>query len=275
MRKKIDLCRKKLIIMNPVIIQRKNLQKKLWEDLRPRNEEQVQAEITYQRYGFYDESGFNLPIEADTTPALYNLCQSVKERLKVQDKVVFQIDNRANVNGGCIVSGNNRYPSIIHLSSGAVNTLSDDELTVLVGHEIGHLINKDGIVRFYYNYKYKKDGAPKKIAHQFNVYRLLAELEADRYAYLACGNLDTCISYQYKRIGGIDINKFGVPASQFIEGNRKRVQMFINGRMMGSNEHPYDAIRTEALYIFATSKDARELSSRMYPLVYYIDQYTD
>ena len=81
--------------MNPVIIQRKNLQKKLWEDLRPRNEEQVQAEVTYQRYGFYDESGFNLPIEADTTPALYNLCQSVKERLKVQDKVVFQIDNRA------------------------------------------------------------------------------------------------------------------------------------------------------------------------------------
>lgn len=136
--------------MNPVIIQRKNLQKKLWEDLRPRNEEQVQAEITYQRYGFYDESGFNLPIEADTT-----------------------------------------------------------------------------------------------------------------------------ISYQYKRIGGIDIKKFGVPASQFIEGNRKRVQMFINGRMMGSNAHPYDAIRTEALYIFASSKDARELSSRMYPLVCYIDQYTD
>ncbi len=261
--------------LNPTIIQRKHLREKLWEDLHPQNEEQVQAEITYQRYGFYDESGFNLPIEADTTPALYSLCRSIEERLGINDKVVFQIDNRTDVNGGCIVSGNDRYPSIIHISSGAVNTLSEDELTVLIGHELGHLINKDGVIRFYFNYKYKKDGAPKKIAHQFNVYRLLSELEADRYAYLACGNLDTCISYQYKRIGGIDINKFGVPASQFIEGNRKRVQMFINGGMMGSNAHPYDAIRTEALYIFATSKDARELSSRMFPLVYHLDHYTD
>lgn len=260
--------------LNPTIIQRKHLREKLWEDLHPQNEEQVQAEITYQRYGFYDESGFNLPIEADSTPALYSLCRSIEERLEINDKVVFQIDNHTDVNGGCIVSGNDRYPSIIHISSGAVNTLSEDELTVLIGHELGHLINKDGIVRFYYNYKYKKDGAPKKIAHQFNVYRLLSELEADRYAYLACGNLDTCISYLYKRIGGIDINKFGVPASQFIEGNRKRVQMFINGGMMGSDAHPYDAIRTEALYIFATSKDTRELSSRMFPLVYNLDHCT-
>lgn len=68
------------------------------------------------------------------------------------------------------------------------------------------------------------------------------------------------------RIGGIDIKKFGVPANQFIEGNHKRVQMFFDGGQIGSNTHPYDAIRTEALHIFATSKNSHELSSRMYPL---------
>lgn len=261
--------------LNPVIIQCKNLRLKLWDDVRPINDEQVKAELIYMKYGFFDESGFNLPIEPDTTPKLFHLCQAVRERLNVHEKVVFQLDNRVRVQGGCIVSGNDQYPSIIHMSSGAVNTLSEDELSVLIGHELGHLINKDGIVSFYFNLKYKKSGAPKKIAHQFNVYRFLSELEADRYAYLACGDLDTCISYEYKRIGGIDIKKFGVPTNQFIEGNHKRVQMFFDGGQIGSNTHPYDAIRTEALHIFATSKNSHELSSRMYPLVYYIDKYAN
>mgnify|MGYP003424763991 FL=1 len=62
--------------LNPVIIQRKNLRLKLWDDVRPINDEQVKAELIYMKYGFFDESGFNLPIEPDTTPKLpCHLCK--------------------------------------------------------------------------------------------------------------------------------------------------------------------------------------------------------
>ena len=59
--------------LNPVIIQRKNLRLKLWDDVRPMNDEQVKAELIYMKYGFFDERGINLPIEPDTTPKLIHL----------------------------------------------------------------------------------------------------------------------------------------------------------------------------------------------------------
>ena len=257
--------------LNPIISQRKNLWHKLWEDVHPQSADQIQKELWAYRTDFYEESGSNLPIEAVTTPALYSLCQSIKDKLNVHDDIVFQIDCRAIIQGNCMVPGNDQYPALINFSSGAINRLYSNELAFLIGHELGHTITKDGVVYFYYYLKYGKEGASKKIAHKMKVYKLLSELEADRYGYIACGSLESYISFYYKSRAGLDINKTGVSVQQFIEGNHKRVQYFINDGYMGSDNHPYDAIRIEAVNIYATSKDYSELCSRMNPLIYYID----
>jgi len=107
------------------------------------------------------------------------------------------------------------------------------------------------------------------------VYKFLSELEADRYGYIACGSLENYISFYYKSRAGLDFKRMGVSVQQFIEGNRKRVQSFINEGFIGGENHPYDAIRIEAVYIYATSKDSRELSSRMFPLIDNIAHYTN
>ena len=260
--------------LNPVIIQRKNLHKKLWDDVRPQNANDSEWEIGAYRYDFFEECGFNFPIQVNTAPELYKFCQSVKEKLNVQEEVWFQIKNRIGIQGNAIVSGNNIYPSIVRLSASAFNQLNEDELSFLIGHELGHVINKDVIVRFYYDLKYGKDGASNKLAHSMKVYTLFSELEADRYGYLACGSMEAYISFLYKCRCGFDFNKSGVSFQQFIEGNHNRVQFFIKEGKMSSDTHPYDAIRIEALHIFSTSKDARELSSRMYPILYYLDHNT-
>ena len=106
------------------------------------------------------------------------------------------------------------------------------------------------------------------------IYTLFSELEADRYGYLACGSMESYISFLYKCRCGFDFSKSGVSFQQFMEGNHNRAQFFIKEGKMGGDTHPYDAIRIEALHIFSTSKDARELSSRMYPILYYIDHNT-
>jgi hypothetical protein len=260
--------------LNPIIIQRKNLHKKLWDDVHPQNANDLEREIGAYKYDFFEECGFNFPIEVNTAPKLYTLCQSVKEKLNVQDDVWFQIQNRVSIQGNSIVSGNDRFPSIVRLSATAINQLNEDELSFLIGHELGHVINKDVIVLFYFDYKYGKEGAHKDLAHKLKVFQLLSELEADRYAYLACGSLETYITYLYKSRGGLDISTTGISIEQFLEGNHNRAKFFIDGGFMSGDTHPYDAIRIEALYIFAASKDARELSSRMFPLVYYLDHCT-
>ena len=260
--------------LNPIIIQRKNLQKKLWDIVRPINAQDEQVELGAYRRDFYEECGFNLPIELNTAPALYKLCQSVKDKLNVQDDVWFQIKNRIGIQGDAIVSGNNIYPSIVRLSATAINQLNEDELSFLIGHELGHVINKDVVVSFYYDLKYGKDGASSKLAHSKKVHTLFSELEAHRYGYLACGSIEAYISFLYKCRSGLDFSTTGISIEQFLEGNHNRAKFFIDGGFMSGDTHPYDAIRIEALYIFATSKDARELSSRMFPLVYYLDHCT-
>jgi len=253
--------------MNPCIIQRKNLHNKLWKIVQPNSTWQIDAALESQEFTYFDKCCYNLPIELYTTPALYLLCKSVKERLHVTDDVIFQANYRVIVSGCCSVFGNKSYPSIIVLSSGAVNTLNEKELSFLMGHELGHVILRDGIVRSFFRRSYPKDEVPRKLNHEFHVFQLLSELEADRYGYLACGcDMNAFLSLMYKWSGGLDMQKFGVSTSTFLNANQRHVQKFMNGGWLGDS-HPADALRIEAIHIFATSKSASELRTRMKPII--------
>lgn len=252
--------------LNPIIPQRKKLHDVLWNFVQPSSTFQIELELEEQKFAYYNESCYDFPIEADTTPALFQVCQSVKERMHVTDNIVFLIDNRMYVNASCTASANKEYPSIITISKDAINTLTDSELACLIGHELGHVIMKDWLISFFFNKLYKKR-ATKFRLHQFHVLDLLSELEADRYGYLACGsNLDTFVSYQYKFTGGIDQQRFGVSTDTFLKANQRHMQKFLNGGWLGKC-HPANALRIEAIRLFATCKTNCELQAQMKPII--------
>ena len=252
--------------LNPIIPQRKKLQDIVWRHVQPTSTYLIDQEQENQKYAYYNESCLHLPIDPYTTPALSLLCTSVKESLHVHDNILFCLDDFACIQGTCLKSGNPEYPTIIRLSSGAVNTLTDNELAFLIGHELGHVIMQNGLVRFFFNIFYKDD-APKFLTHQLHVYELLSELEADRYGFLACGyNLDTFVGYQYKFTGGIDQQRFGVSTDTFLKANQRHMQKFLHGGWLGKR-HPANALRIEALRLFATCKTNRELKAQMKPII--------
>jgi len=251
--------------LNPIIPQRKELQSILWDHVQPNSTHQIQLELENQEYTYYDESCRRFPIDPYTTPALSLLCQSVKKRLRVNNDVMFCIENDTYVGGACNSSGNNEYPNIVRLTSGAVNTLTNNELTFLIGHELGHVIMQNGVVSFFFHLLYSET-VPEYLFHQLHVYRLLSELEADRYGYLACGSLETYVNFHYKLAGGIDRQKQGVSLDTFLVANKRHVQKFMNGGWLG-NHHPAKALRVEAIRLFATCKTNRELKVKMQPII--------
>lgn len=251
--------------LNPIIIQRKRLHNKLWDIVQP-NSTQIEQELNEHKRTFYKESAYRFPVDAYITPGLNMLCKSVKERLHVDKDVAFFIDDCAIISAYCMVSGNKEYPSIVTLSSGAVNQLNDKELAFIIGHELGHIIMEDDMVRYFYHKCYSKDKVPQELAHTKHVHALLSEMEADRYGYLACESLADYVSLQYKLTGGLDIEKHGVTVPTFLWANRRRLQLFMDGGWLG-NDHPANALRIEAVHIFATSKSASELRNRMQPII--------
>ena len=251
--------------LNPIIPERNKLHNILWNFVQPNSTFQIEQELEDQKFAYLNDSCYKFPIGVYTTPALHLLCQSIKERLHVTDNVAFMIENRLSVFGSCTASGNKEYPSIITISAGAVNNLTNDELSCLIGHELGHLISKDWLISFFFN-KIYKNRATKFTLHQFHVLDLLSEMEADRYGYLACGSMDAFVSYQYKLCGGIDQQRFGVSSSTFLNDNKRHIQKFMNGGWLG-NCHPANALRIEAIRLFATCKTNRELQAQMKPII--------
>jgi len=249
--------------MNPTIIQRRQLQQKLWKLVQPDHVHNYFGENDMKR-AYLQELGYSLPIDRYTTPVLFHHFNSVKERLRMHEDVFFCVDNRVHIGASSISSEHKQFPSIVSLSSGAVNTLNDGELDFIVGHELGHIIMHSGLVKYYYK-TYDKDPTPE-LDYLYHVFALLTELEADRYGYLACGSLEAYISCQYKVYGGLDQHKFGVPTTLFLEANRRIVEMFLPECWIG-NEHPVNALRIEAIHIFATSKSSQELEIRMQPII--------
>ena len=261
--------------LNPIIPQRKNLQDQLWEFVQPNSTHQIDLELKHQKNIYYTECCYNLPIEAYTTPSLHLLCQSVKERLHVTDNVIFQIDNIEFITGSSYVSGNDKYPSIVSLSAGAVNRLNEKELSFLIGHELGHVISRDGLVRFFFGNLPPKAKVPENIHHAMQVLDLLAELEADRYGYLACNcDMDAFVSFIWQMSVGIDIHKFGVATSTYLKANSGHAQKLMNGGWLGKR-HPAYALRIEAIRIFATCKTDRELHVQMQPIIDSIENCDD
>lgn len=249
--------------MNPTIIQREQLHQKLWKLVQPDYVHKYLGDMDL-KHACLKELGYSFPIELDTTPVLFHHLKSVKERLRVHEDVYFCFDNRVHIGASSIYSEHKRCPCVVSLSSGAVNTLNDGELDFLVGHELGHIIMHSGLVKYYYK-TYDKDPTPE-LDYLYHVYTLLTELEADRYGYLACGSLEAYISCQYKVYGGLDQHRFGVPTSLFLEANRSIVEIFLPESWVG-DDHPVNALRIEAIHIFATSTSPQELEIRMQPII--------
>lgn len=253
--------------LNPIIPQRKKLQDQLWDFVQPNSTHQIDLELENQEYIYYNECCYNLPIEAYTTPSLHLLCLLVKKRLHVTENVIFQVDNREFITGSSSVSGNNKYPSVVSLSAGAINTLNEKELSFLIGHELGHVISRNGLVRFFFSKLPPQAKVPEDIHHAMHVLDLLAELEADRYGYLACNSdMDAFVSFMWQMSGGIDIHKFGVSTSTYLKANLSHVQKFLNGGWLG-RRHPANALRIEAIRLFATSKTNYVLREQMEPII--------
>ena len=214
-------------------------------------------------------NGTYLKVSEKSMRWLYSLCQKALDRLAVQDKlrpgetVEFYIANDPVVNAWTYSTEQGRH--LIILTSSLYNLLDEDELCFVLGHELGHILMHNAeLARLVRNVFPEREQMPLLLGRKVFFHKQLAELVADRYGYLACLKLDSCLSALYKLVSGIDLKEEEINLDDLLDENYDLLDEFIYGDgQTHLDEHPVNPIRVEALRCFAFIEDEQKLNNRM------------
>lgn len=198
--------------------------------------------------------GHSFKVEEGTLSRYYNIFNEIKETLQFTEPVDFYITGDPSVNAFAIASQEEGEPNIINVNSSLIQLMTDDELRFVIGHEMGHLINKNATLVKLINFVFPHGATiPITLQYKIRLWQQLSELVADRFGYMAMPNLNVCISAFFKMSSGLDFNKMDMKVEAFLEDNKKRLEYFRNDKGINFATHPINPIRVEALNQFSNS----------------------
>lgn len=212
--------------------------------------------------------GHSLKVEKELLKDVYELCHEVQDSLGYTGKVDYYITGNTDVNAFSVASADEDHPSIVNINSGLFSLMNTDELKFVIGHELGHLINRDTalsrLIRFVF-----PDGSkvPVSLQYKIRLHSQLAELVADRYGFLAVGDLYSCVSAFFKMASGLDIAKVGVSLDALIADNNKHLEYFLHDEGTSAATHPVNPIRVQALNLYATCETEEQLNEGVKELI--------
>ena len=212
--------------------------------------------------------GHCLKVQQDLLPDFHALCQEVKSKLGFDEPVDFYITGDSTVNAFSLAAEDEGEPHIVNVNSGLFDLMSEDELRFVIGHELGHLINQDTALSRLIHFVFPPDSnVPVSLQYKIRLHDQLAELVADRYGYMATGNLDVCVTAFFKMASGLDLAKMNVSIDALIADNTRRLEYFLKDRGTSRSSHPVNPIRVQALNLFANANSDEELQAGMDELI--------
>lgn len=225
----------------------------------------VSGSDTYWRSNM---EGHSLKVDKELLPDFYQLCSEVKKKLNFEEPVDFYITGDSTVNAFSVAAEEEGEPHIVNVNSALFDLMTTDELKFVIGHELGHLINKDTalarLIRFVFP---PEANVPVSLQYKIRLHDQLAELVADRYGYIATENLDVCVTAFFKLASGLDLAKMNVSIEALIADNNRRLEYFLKDKGVSRASHPVNPIRVQALNLFATSTSEEQLDEGMEELI--------
>ena len=214
-------------------------------------------------------NGSFMKLDEHLLPEYYRLCLDAQARLGFEAPVEYYVTGSASINAFSVLAQKEGNPHIVVVNSALFNLMSKDELTFVIGHELGHLIGQDLVIkRLLYNvYPPQTTVLPVALGYKVRLFDQLAELVADRIGYLACGSLDACVTAFFKMESGLSLEKMNVRTEDLLNDSARRLDFFLNGKGQSRYDHPDNPIRVQAIYQYATCRSEEELEKSMRTLI--------
>lgn len=257
--------------LNPTIQLEKQIGEQIYKALQGSVVEEVLRKMKMSSSDAYWRSsmeGHSLKVQKELLPDFYDLCHDVKKKLGYDEPVDFYITGDSTVNAFSVAVEEKGEPHIVNVNSELFNLMSEAELRFVLGHELGHLINKDTALARLINFVFPAEAAvPVTLQYKIRLHEQLAELVADRYGYMATGDLGVCVTAFFKMASGLDLEKMNVSIDALIADNNRRLEYFLKDKGVSRSSHPVNPIRVQALNLFATVKSQDELNKGMDELI--------
>ena len=212
--------------------------------------------------------GHSLKVDPELLPDMWELCSSVKKTLGFDEEVDFYITGDSTVNAFSVAAEKKEEHHIVNINSALIDLMSEDELRFVVGHELGHLINRDTALSRLVMFVFPEGSKPPiTLQYKIRLHAQLAELVADRYGFMAVGKLEPCVTAFFKMTSGLDLQKINVSIEALLKDNMKHLDYFLNDKGQSHATHPVNPIRVQAINLFATAGSQEELDGGLDQLI--------
>ena len=257
--------------LKPSIALEKQLSKQIYNALQGAVVEAVLKKIQTSSADTYWRSsmeGHSLKVQEDLLPDFYRLCHDVKKKLRFEEPVDFYITGDSSVNAFSVAAEGKGEPNIVNVNSALFDLMTAEELRFVIGHELGHLINKDTKLNRLVRFVFPPEAAvPVSLQYKIRLHDQLAELVADRYGYMATDDLGVCVTAFFKLASGLDLVKMNVSLDALIADNNRRLNYFLKDKGISRATHPVNPIRVQALNLFSTMETQQDLNDGMEELI--------
>lgn len=254
-------------MLDPKIELEQLLSTQIYEALHGDIVKSILSQSSVEQGGSYWKNvmeGHSFKVEKRLMSHLHDLFYDVKDKLGFTEDIDFYITGNASVNAFAVASSKKGMPHIINVNSGLIDLMTDDELRFVVGHEIGHLMNKDTELLNLISFIFPSNTTPPLILqYKIRLWQQLSELVADRYGYMAVPDLGVCVSAFFKLASGLDLSKIDMQMDVFIEENLKHLDYFKEGQGLSDGTHPVNPVRVQSLNLFASCATDDELHEKM------------
>lgn len=214
-------------------------------------------------------NGNFMKLDEHLLPEYFHLCQEIQMTLGLEEPVEYYVTGSATINAYSVLAEKKDHPHLVVVNSALFNLMTKDELKFVIGHELGHIIGRDLIIRrlLHYVYPPRTTALPLALGYKVRLYDQLAELVADRFGYIACGSLDACVTAFFKMESGLSLERMNVCTGDLLNDSKRRLDFFLKGKGMSRYDHPENPIRVQAIHAYASSLTQEDLEEKMKGLI--------
>lgn len=211
--------------------------------------------------------GYYQPIREDCCKDIFTLCNSVAKRFGFEGGAIqFYIANKEEFNSFSIASDEASQPHFVVLNSGLIEREQKEELTFVIGHEIGHLIFNHTYVSKTIQFIYPDKGLwPPFLQKLYDAWSKISEISADRIGLIANNNIEAAVKWLYRLSSGLDEKYFSTNLDNLADEVNTTFEQMKKYPAYVFASHPANVVRIKALQSFYGSNLWRAVISGQTP----------